>query len=167
MQTIALHGDYASPDMLRRDMGNPAWVDHYYDGRGWRDVDGRIELLTHFIRSQEEPVVLVGYSRGGDVVARLSNSIPHLIRAAVVYESPVSVDSCGGKFPALCVWNDRGSIRRLQRVDDVVKSLRLWSVGRRCEIMIGSGRHMDLMPPGHSWDRSLNSRIEDWLTMIS
>jgi pimeloyl-ACP methyl ester carboxylesterase len=164
MKVIALHGDFASPEMLKRDMGAPSWVDSYYDGKGWRDVDGRIELLIHFIRMLEQPVTLVGYSRGGSVIARLSHAIPHLIACAVLYESPVKdSQGCAGKFPVLQIWNDRGSMRRLHRLDDVLESIRCWSIGRRCEIMVGTGKHMQLTPPAHGWDRSLNNRIEDWI----
>lgn len=164
MQIIALHGDLATADMLRRDMGNPAWVNHYYNAGGWRNIDAKIELLTHFIRLLEEPVALVGYSRGGSVIARLSHTIPHLIKCAVVYESPVKdSDGCGGNFPVLSIWNDRGAIRRLHRIDEVLHSINCWSIGRRCEIMVGSGKHFTLNPPAHSWDRSLNNRIEDWI----
>lgn len=159
---IALHGDYGTPEMLRIDMGDPAWVDTYFDARGWRYYDKSIAKLVEQIN---KPVVLVGYSRGCQAIADLSANplTAQWIRAAVIYEGPVGSAGCFGSFPVLQIWNNRGALKRLGRIDDCINSMQCWSASHPTTLMVGSGMHMRLKPPGHDWDRSLNNRIEDWI----
>lgn len=165
MRTIALHGDYGTPEMFRADMGDPTWVDEYFDGKGWRYYGKSLDKLVETIKS---PTILVGYSRGCAVIAELTRipMVSHWIRAAVIYEGPVNVPSCPGTFPVLQIWNNRGALKRPMRIDDCIYSMQCWSSGHPTTLMIGNGKHMQLNPPGHDWDRSLNNRIEDWISAI-
>lgn len=94
--------------MLKRDMGNLSpMVDLFWDANGWRRTDREIDRLEAFIRTLDQPPILIGYSRGGSVIAALSERVE--LRAAVVYESPViDSDGVGGAFPVLMCWNDEG-----------------------------------------------------------
>lgn len=162
MRTIALHGDYATPEMLKRDMGDPTWVDEYFDGRGWRYYGKSLDKLIQLVN---QPTILVGYSRGCAAICDIANTplVSHWIEAAVIYEGPVTDSNCGGDFPVLQVWNNRGALKRLGRIDDCIQSMQCWSATHQTTLMIGSGMHMRLKPPGHDWDRSLNNCIEDWI----
>lgn len=168
MYTIALHGDLATGDMLRRDMGDPCWVDEYFDGQ-WGP--GRFDRSVRELSSKIQgvgPCALVGYSRGASVIARLSiGPVAELIRAAVVYEGPV-IDSasCGGCFPVLMIWNDDGAVAN--RTKAAAASIIKWRVGRRLEIIEGHGKHVEKDEDGkhcHGWDKSLNVEIRDWLRL--
>jgi len=106
---IALHGDFATPTMLQRDMGDLSeLVDIFFDARKWLRFDAAMGRLTSLVQSLSEPPIVIGYSRGGSAIARLSELVE--LRAAVVYESPV-IDSegVGGSFPVLVIWNDCGA----------------------------------------------------------
>jgi pimeloyl-ACP methyl ester carboxylesterase len=165
MHAIALHGDGGTPEMLRRDMGDPTWVTEYFNGRKWKYIDESIEKLASTIIKRATKVALVGYSRGGMVATQLSlmPQVSRYIACGVLYEAPPNKNGCSRLFPVLHVWNDRGAIRRLHRVDDVVESIRMWTIDEPCSMLIGSGNHMSVNPPGHEWDKSLNSRIEAWI----
>ncbi|MEM9369275.1 MAG: hypothetical protein AAGD07_25115, partial [Planctomycetota bacterium] len=128
---VAFHGDFASPDMLRRDAGDPVWIDHFFDGH---DIDEAIDFCGKF-----RQVVLVGYSRGGDVVAAVSQRMSHIV-AAVLYESPANYVPVG-RFPAMLIWNDRG--RRRTRAAQ--ESNEKWKRNRETTELSGSGRHSRLI----------------------
>ena len=86
-QVIALHGDFASAQMLWRDVGDLALsIDLFWEAQGWRRASTEMQDLESYIRHLPEPPVLIGYSRGGSVIAALSERVE--LRAAVVYESP-------------------------------------------------------------------------------
>lgn len=154
---IALHGDLATAEMLKRDVGDLSdSIDLFFDAGGWRKFGQQVDRLLRLIT---EPPTLIGYSRGGSVIALLSTRIE--IRAAVLYESPV-IDSegVGGHFPVLQIWNDRGC-KFGRRREQALRAEQLWS-GHKVTPLVGRGRHMRLRPLGHAWDCSLNSQIRKW-----
>lgn len=161
MQVIALHGDYGWAEMLRIDMGDPHWVTEYYDADKW----SRSSYELHFSRlvdlvASANRCVLVGYSRGGEVIANLALHCADCIAGAVLYESPVhpQIDAVPGDFPVMLIWNDKGYLRG--RGDAAIESMQKWSVNHECKILIGQGRHLKSCPTlGHDWDQSLNDKI--------
>lgn len=53
---IALHGDFAKPTMLERDMGNLSpMVDLFWDANGWRRTNREIDRLEAYIRTLDQP----------------------------------------------------------------------------------------------------------------
>ena len=146
---VAFHGDFASPAMLRRDMGVD-WVDHYWDYR--RDS---IDVL-----SQPRGLVLVAYSRGGSWVGKLANQLDN-IRAAILYEAPLlDASHPAGDFPVLMIWN-RFSLRRFTRQARRTKAE--WSQQHSVSELQGRGFHIKFWPPGHGWDQQLNPQIQAWI----
>ncbi len=164
-QVIALSGDFAKQGMLERDMGDLASsVNVFFDSEGWRRFKEAVGRLLDLIRGLSEPPILIGYSRGGSVIAMLSELVP--IRAVVLYESPV-VDSVGvgGSFPVLMIWNDAGiryGRRKVRRIE-ASKSIRLWKENHPVTELKGSGGHWKIAPVGHDWDCSLNGQIESFI----
>jgi len=162
---IALHGDFATADMLERDVGDlRTIVDLFFDARGWLRFDKRIDQLIRIITQLDDPPILIGYSRGGSAVAALSELVE--IRAAIVYESPV-IDSegVGGCFPVLQIWNDRGArygMNEMRRGQAMVAE-QIWGERHDVTQLIGRGGHIRKNPLGHFWDCSLNQQIRDWL----
>ena len=160
---IALHGDYANADMLKRDVGDFApLVNCFWDASGWRPAKREIGKLERYIKSLPEPPTLIGYSRGGSIIAMLSNKYP--IRAAVLYESPV-LDSftVGGTFPVLQIWNDQGVMAMKRRAGQARVAQEVWKRNHPVETAWGVGTHIRRDPIGHGWDVGLNDRIRDWL----
>lgn len=163
--TIALHGDLASAEMLRRDVGSLAnSIDLFFDARGWLRFDHQLEKLLEIIAELPEPPILIGYSRGGSAIARLSEVVQ--LKAAVIYEGPV-IDSegVGGDFPVLMIWNDcgakfgRSAIRRGQ----AKISQEIWSATHPLIELRGSGMHMMTRPPRHGWDLAVNGAVQEFL----
>lgn len=156
MKVVAIHGDGGSARIMRRDMGDPSWVDRYLDWNG--QVDAALKLAWG------GDIVLVGYSRGGAHIAGLAEHLPN-IRAAVIYESPdPGMESVPGNFPALLIWNRRGRGSTYQgSMSDAAWIHSRHPVSR----MIGKGRHTKFVfgwpPIGHGWDKSLNPEIESWI----
>jgi len=156
---IALHGDFATADMLCRDVGDLRdSIDGFFDARGWLRLGHQVDRLLRIIT---EPPILIGYSRGGAVIAMLSEKIE--IRAAVLYESPVIDSGVGGNFPVLQIWNDQGFKFVGHRKAEALRAQQLWS-GHQVTTLIGKGRHMRRRPLGHDWDCSLNDQIREWLS---
>lgn len=84
---IALHGDLATPAMLQRDVGDFAsMVDIFFDARGWLRFDAAMGRLAGLVQSLPQPPIVIGYSRGGSAIARLSELVP--LTAAVLQNSP-------------------------------------------------------------------------------
>jgi len=165
-QIIALHGDFASPGMLERDVGDLAssLSIMFFDAEGWRKFQDATDRLLTLIRALEEPPILIGYSRGGSVIALISKMVE--LRAAVLYESPV-VNSygAGGCFPVLQIWNNAGAkysrfpARRKQaRLSD-----KIWKENHPVTAIEGIGEHFTKRPPAHCWDQGLNQQIVDWI----
>lgn len=164
-QIIALHGDFATPTMLQRDMGDLSeLVDIFFDARKWLRFDAAMGRLTSLVQSLSEPPIVIGYSRGGSAIARLSELVE--LRAAVVYESPV-IDSegVGGIFPVLQIWNDCGA--RIKRPGQARVAEEIWSASHPVTHLQGVGRHVKRDPLGHGWDVGLNEQIREWITQKS
>lgn len=162
MKAFAFHGDGARPSDLQSDMGDPGWVDEYVDYRsnGWLDR----------IRAQES-VVLIGYSRGGDVIASLSLQLRNIL-GVVLYESPLfSVAVPGGRFPALVIWNDNSPRASSKAAEEALAGWR--AGGRSVDVMVGRGRHTKpVWRPrtlflGHGWDTAINHRVEKWIRSLT
>jgi len=165
---IALHGDFASPGMLKRDMGNVNPLDVvFFDGKGWINFSPAIGRLITLVKSLPEPPVMIGYSRGGSVIAKLSELVE--LRAAVLYESPV-VDSegVGGSFPVLMIWNNEGvkCSRFPARRKQARRSEQLWAKSHPVTAIEGIGEHFTKRPPAHCWDQGLNQQIVDWILAL-
>jgi pimeloyl-ACP methyl ester carboxylesterase len=160
---IALHGDYANAEMLKRDIGSlEPMVDCFWDASGWRPAKREISKLKRYITSlPAEPPILIGYSRGGSIIAMLSNRYP--IRAAVLYESPV-LDSftVGGTFPVLQIWNDQG-VMTGKRKGQAAIAQEVWKKNHPVTELRGVGTHIKRKPIGHGWDVGLNDQIRKWI----
>ena len=153
---IALHGDFASGSMLRRDCGIESWAYPNWKRKPYLPSEGGY--------------VLVGYSRGGSEIGHLSREWHRAIRAAVLYESPLlGTNRVYGDFPALWIENDWGRrLRGGRYAREMQETLETWQLGgRRVDQLIGRGRHVEFTrgwPPfRHGWDRSLNRQILDWI----
>lgn len=160
---IALPGDMSKNSMLKNDMGVD-WVDHYWQANGWESPHKEYQKLIDFI-SPLDSVILVGFSRGGSMIAKLSNELTN-IKAAVLYESPM-VDSTtvGGNFPVLMIWNNEGRL-----VDGLPRSrfkatysIYAWAKDHPMTFLMGDGGHVKTNPLGHDWDKSLNTKIKNWI----
>lgn len=162
MKVFALHGGYLGPEDLRRDMGDPRWVDHYLDGHDPVFCESQIRQWI----IPGEKIVLLGYSFGGSVIGHLSQRFQNTIRSAVLYESPlIGTNTTGGKFPVLWIRNMYLATRFREAEFDWTRSA--WQRTHRMTYRFGSGKHVKPRwgwPPfGHAWDRSLNSFIENWI----
>ncbi len=162
---IALHGDFAKAEMLKRDMGNLSpIVDHFSDANGWRRTNREIDRLEAYIRTLDQPPTLIGYSRGGSVVAALSERVE--LRAAVVYESPVlDSEGVGGAFPVLMCWNDCG-VMVGKRAGQARIAQQIWKASHPVTEIWGTGRHVRTRPVGHGWDCNINGGICEWLDSV-
>lgn len=158
---VALHGDFASGDLLRRDMGDPSWVNRFPTWRSRSDI----ELPAG------EPTVLIGYSSGADMVRRLlAESVfsgRRNVVAAIGYEplttEPLPVTS----VPLLVIGNRLGRWRwtpagRLYR--------QRW-IDAGAAVMTGRGTHVRATfawpPVAHAWDQSLNEAIRSWILEVT
>ena len=161
MHVVAFHGSGARPHHLRTDMGDPGWVDEYaeYDRRAPKNYPA--DLRRH------QDLVLVGYSKGGYEIGKLSLRLDN-IRAAVLYESPLlDIDKPGGEFPVLIIWNQQS--RRIN-TDEAISTYGKWeSGGRRADYRFGNGGHtswtrrLRTLFRKHAWDQTLNPGIESWI----
>lgn len=163
---IALHGDFATPDMLLRDMGDLSpMVDCAFDGKGWLRFQAQYERLLRFVEAQRESPILIGYSRGGSVIAKLSNEIE--IKAAILYESPIiDSETVGGSFPCLMIWNNQGVKQSPHRSHQAWLSEATWKASHPVTILQGKGGHVKRRPVGHCWDTSLNDSVRNWLENV-
>lgn len=148
--------------MLERDVGNLRWsIDLFFDARKWLNFDKHFARLLAIIRKLSQPPIVLGYSRGGSAIAKLSKLVE--LKAAVLYESPV-IDSkgVGGSFPVLMIWNDAGAATG-PRAGQAEHSKATWKATHPVDELTGKGEHMKRRPPGHGWDCELNDQIRDWL----
>lgn len=158
MNVVAFHGDFASGRILKRDMGNPVWVNRYHDGLDLYKASKSLISRTDN--------VLIGYSRGGSLIGHLSICQDIRIKAAVLYESPlIGIDEVGGTFPVLWIKNAyRRKGWRKKEMDDTEK---LWRATHSVDTLVGQGSHvrftMGCPPIGHAWDQQLNPAIEHWI----
>ncbi|MEM8668753.1 MAG: hypothetical protein AAGG48_14630 [Planctomycetota bacterium] len=169
MRVIALHGDFASGAILRRDTGIDEW--EYPDWkRGFDSMEGNW--------------VAVAYSSGGSRVGHISLSAPFFHgsrmfgfaepRCAVLYESPlIGIRAVGGSFPVLWIENDRGArTKNRWRAREMQSTLEAWQAnGRRVDVLQGRGRHVQTTwgwpPLRHGWDKKLNPMILKWIEEVT
>jgi len=155
---IAFHGDMPplinGAKLLKKDMRSPDYVTHYFKGH---DTIEALEYCEQF-----QSVYLFGYSRGGEVIEKLSRHIADRIVGATIYESRVTGQP-GGTFPVLQLWNEgkhRIIWRRRHRWRVARESCRAWRRGRKYEkvILPNSLLHIKF-PFGHGFDLIANSLI--------
>lgn len=159
-RVIAFHGGYLSPESMRRDMGDPAWVDQYLPSA---DAAAIAEVLP-----TDRPLILIGYSLGGSLIGHLSNRMSNIV-GAVLYESAlIGIDSVAGSFPVLWIRNRYKSTRRRER--EFADTRAAWKKGRQFDEVTGTGRHVSWRfgwpPIAHAWDRTLNPLIAEWIDAV-
>lgn len=165
--TVAFHGQYASPEILQRDMGDPDWVDWY--AQVPYDTTSR-EFLADMLWDYDR-LILIGYSLGGSLIGHLTAEIPtSKIVGAVLYESPLlNTDHVYGSFPVLWIRNKYKTTPR--REQEFETTLDTWAEQHSIDRMFGTGRHMkfvwDWPPIAHAWDQSLNPYIAQWIKTVS
>ena len=154
---IALHGDFASGDILKRDMAHLSrWIDEFPD---WQ-MDNT--WLTDYI---DKNICLLGYSRGGAEIANLSYL--DNLKGAVIYEGPNFRHYYPqGNFPILLGWNSLSRPLRDKLRDWTFES---WSRHHLVTTFQGRGFHIrrcrGCRPPlGHNWDAAINPDIYHWMT---
>ena len=60
MYVIGLHGDRATPEMLRRDMGDlESVIDYAFDAHGWKRYRRYFDKLVSEIKSLQEPPLML------------------------------------------------------------------------------------------------------------
>lgn len=120
-------------------------------------------MLAAIVNAMKFPPVLVGYSRGGQMISDVLYTQDVSIAGAVVYEAPTRVTSVPPSVPVLLIWNHRGrkntaAGRNTQRV---------WGQVESVTELEGRGRHIGFTwrPPflRHAWDQTLNPVIEAWM----
>lgn len=157
MTVIAFHGKPGGAAMLRRDMGDPDWVDHYFSGHDLVDAYSLVE--------SNQGSILVGYSYGGDLIGRLTNVCTTII-GAVLYEAPLFEPTIPlDDFPVLQVWNRYGR----ESWGDSQRAKKFWDGPFREVVeMRGRGFHVRLTWRwpflGHAWDRDLNGEIKKFVS---
>jgi hypothetical protein len=165
MKMIALHGDLATADMLRRDVGDMSQhIDIFFNARGWLRFDYQLNKLIAAIQELDSPPLLIGYSRGGSAIAAISERVE--LAAAIVYEAPVlDSASTGGTFPVLQIWNDAGAKYGMNqwRRARAIEADEIWRKNHVVTEMTGTGKHMRRNPLGHDWDVTLNPLIVEWI----
>lgn len=123
---IAFHGQTLKlvngAKRLREDMGDPAWVDHFFRGHN---------LLKAIMKCREyDNVYLIGYSKGGELIATLTHHITNII-GACIYEAKVNqpplIKNGHGDFPVLQYWNSQSGRAH-------------WTAGRRSTELWSRGR---------------------------
>lgn len=171
---FAIHGDFGA-NRLRRDMGDPDFVDYYLN---WSRKDKRSNFneLKNIISSPkfETPFVFIGYSYGGEVINQLMNR--YFIRKNTVgiiqYESPlfsVPPTKLMKHIGVMQIWNNYTPRSRVRaRNKQVSKYFWLNRSGLSVFKITGYTKgHVKFYktPPfiGHGWDTSINPIIKTWL----
>jgi pimeloyl-ACP methyl ester carboxylesterase len=147
---IAFHGQGGSGQWLREDCCEFYLIDYYFDGF---NVAEAIRFCDQFDR-----LILVGYSRGGQLAAKVAIVLKDKMAGIMLYESkPLKgFGKVTGDYPALIVWNDqgRGDSAAGRRTDSQ------WST-HPFQRRIASGKHLKRVPGrrpavGHGWDCASN-----------
>lgn len=185
MTTIAFHGQFATPGMLRYDAGDPEWIDKYLYlvGRNPFHRELIIEETLDYLLSLER-MVFAGFSEGGRDACRLSNSfLRDKIRKPVVvglilYEAPIPREGLLGDMPVIYVRSKKPVKRydlfrraRESRMNRIIRDLK-----RNHEVTVLESKHGHTktvtLPDGsrrkgHGWDVGLNERLGDWVKEVS
>lgn len=165
MKVVAFHGDFASPQMLREDSGDPSWITDYM---GWEDIHPR--FISSALDQEKEPYVLLGYSRGGQVACRVANSIVYreLFRGIVLYEAPLPPEGLVGNHHVLYLrstyrswlpWREWRKDRIIRYLKEHHKVAVLGSECRHLKRVNGEFRH--------GWDTQTNPHINKWIQGLS
>lgn len=160
-------GGRVKPEHLRQDMGDPAWLDlcMAYDRHpGHRYSFSRQDWQVLITATA---LILLGFSRGGDVVRFLSRYMHDKIRLGIPYEAPC-FGPPGGSFKVLLGTN-RHSLRTHKpngRLRPKARNMfAAWDDGRLVVPITGVGRHIKRVDRpetanlGHGWDVALNPRF--------
>lgn len=152
---VAFHGMPGNGQLLARDIDIQNWL---YPN--WKLI--AINRLVTFLQEYDQ-LILVGYSAGVSLIARLTHfkTLLPRIKGAILYEGTVLRKEPLGTFPITWIENDQGvrtwSKRRERKMD---KGLELWSKSRRLIYREGKGTHIRTNPIGHGWDQTLNPSIK-------
>lgn len=168
MGVIAFHGQGATGARLLADMGRPEWVTWAPDWQNYASADAFAEELGGV------PVILVGYSLGGEFIAKLTRTqLAPWIEGIAVYESPVRFGpprplDC----PAVVIWNNY-TPRTRRRREGKAASIAAWNLTypnahnlmglHECHFLRSS------QPPflRHAWDQAINPLLADLLRIRS
>jgi hypothetical protein len=152
--------------MLQNDMGDPDWVDWYWDYRSpfTPPTDG---------------FVGVAYSISGSLLGDYSlyDRFIDKCKALFLYECPLLNDIIPlGDFPVTLIWNKRKWMpqkRKLEMLDTAIR----WKVNHPVEEIEANGgkgllyRHLEPKPywpfVGHAWDRGINHKIESAINALA
>ena len=161
MTTLAFHGDFASGEMLREDAGNPDFIDEYPDWtrKDRRNISGMSKMIG---LACESPVVLIGYSRGGQIAARIA-AVNRRIKGLVLYEAPLTTSDIAALPRRVAVTYIRSIVRstlpwRNRRKAKIIEGLRELP---DFTLMDSSLPHVHKLR--HGWDQNLNGDIATWL----
>lgn len=154
---VAFHGKPGTPKWLQYDIGNPSWIDYY-----WNYDSDTIETLR-----KEKSLVLIGYSWGGSYIAELTRQLNN-INAIIIYEAPLLHGSPTGNAPVLIILNQYNMTPARRK--ELYKAYSIWSIGREVTELFGQGRHIKRVNDGnrkfgHGWDTNLNDKIENWIDL--
>lgn len=164
--TVAFHGWVPWPlqghQMLRRDINYNFTPTTYYP-KG-HDLETIADIIEHI----NDNLFLIGYSKGGDLIAQLTHTpILPRIKAAVLYEAPLFDDRIPlGDFPVISIWNDRGYRLYRRGEQEAHDTYWKWSENHPVHGLWGQGKHFTLFPPAHGWDQSLNPKIMEILDVV-
>lgn len=169
MTIIAFHGDYASPNMLREDIGDIGLPIKF-------SAATDIWEATQDILQTNEKISLIGYSRGCSFIADISVRFYPIIKNVVLYEGPLGEEGkVRGNFPVLIIWNDKGvknpNLLKPWEYFRYMKALKMeetWSRTHPVSYLQGKGHHIKIDPTKqpkrrHGWDQSLNPNIKLFL----
>ena len=166
---VAFHGSTFfwtnGANRMRRDMGDPNYVSHYYREHNIPD------FLAEF--ATEERLFLIGYSKGGDFIARLTHYLDNIV-GVVLYESPVlhdggvCMDYTTDDFPVWMFWNESSRQAKTQAAGHSISE---WSKSRTrftLEMKMQGRGHVDWFsfPPGHAWDRRVTALIPSMIESL-
>jgi hypothetical protein len=172
MEIIAFHGDFASPQMLREDIGDIGLPITFMSSTNWLDAISEIDVAF----GPKRGLVGIGFSRGCGVIADLSYQYPDLFIAAVLYEGPLGFyGKVGGSFPVLMIWNSHGVKKpsllkpwhwfkpRVAREAEMA-----WEEKHSVSYASGTGCHMRYDKTKnpklrHAWDQSLNKTVREFI----
>lgn len=158
-EVVAVHGDFATGEQLRYDMGDPPWVDRYITARTAKDFLDQIP---------GDARVLIGYSRGAEWIRMAINAglLPS-VRAVVGYE-PLALGPFMSTIPRLLIVNKYG---RHWWTELGRRSAEHWAGGTGAATLVGRGMHvrLKLKPPfiGHAWDQETNTAVERWVGIFT
>lgn len=169
IKAIAVHGDYANGDILKRDIGVD-WIDYYPSCKSSNEL--KVKIFNYLERgdkfSDKNHAICLGFSRGAEWIRQIMeeeiNLDDKMIISAVAYE-PLALRKVP-KGKNLLITNSLGRAlwTRLGK-----KSRDYWLESGANHI-IGFGFHIKFtfrLPfIGHAWDQSLNTQIKEFVDSV-